>query len=158
MDRSTYVSSFDNSENRIGDAVSVFVKSQMTEHHDRTEDHGCRVCNVAASNIRSDVAASLTRRQYKCKPTIPESLWIPTYRLKDGVFSTIVGSRNDTRTAYQGRTNVGQDATVQVWHDQDIKLLRSRHKLHGCIVYNHVSELNTGFFVLLRDIATCLQK
>lgn len=44
----------------------------------------------------------------------------------------------------QGLTHhIGHQVSVKVWRDHDIKLVRPGHKLHACVVHNHLLSLHT---------------
>lgn len=55
---------------------------------------------------------------------------------------------------------MGRSLTIEVWHDEDIKLCRVLYKLHASIVYNHllvlyVRELLCPFSAALDEEAIC---
>ena len=37
--------------------------------------------------------------------------------------------------------HIGHQVSVQVWRDHDVKLVRPGHKLHACVVHNHLLSL-----------------
>lgn len=43
----------------VGNLVGVVIETEVTEHHNRREDHGRGVGSVASLNILSDVTAAL---------------------------------------------------------------------------------------------------
>lgn len=43
----------------VGNLVSVVIETEVTEHHNRREDHGRGVGSVASLDILSDVTAAL---------------------------------------------------------------------------------------------------
>lgn len=55
----TYVAGLDGVVDGLGDLVCVLVQSQVTEHHDGAEEHGSGVSGVGATNISTDVTATL---------------------------------------------------------------------------------------------------
>ena len=61
---------------------------------------------------------------------------------------TNVGAGGETQTPHQASTQVTDDVTIQVGHDQHIKLGRVLHQLHACIVHNHLLVLDVGAFLL----------
>jgi len=61
---------------------------------------------------------------------------------------TNVGTGCETQTPNQASAKVTDDVTIQVGHDQHIKLGRVLHQLHACIVHNHLLVLNVGVLLL----------
>src|SRR5271170_2752620 len=57
-------------------------------------------------------------------------------------FSSDICCRNHTRSSHQASADVRQDAPIQIWYDQHIKLLRSTHGLHGRVINDQIIELN----------------
>lgn len=112
-----------NAVDSLGDAVGVVVKAKVSQKHAATENHGSGVSLVLALDIETDVTAA---------------------GLEDGNLTTHVAAGDDTRATDQGGANVGQDATVQVGHDHDVKLLGAGDGLHGGVVDNHVVDLEGG--------------
>ena len=134
---SMHSNSWDNSDIPIGDdlvdglrdAVSVVVKTDVTQHHGSGQDQRSGVGLVLALDVETDVTAS---------------------RLENGNVATHVASRNDTRATNKTSTNVGEDTSVQVGHNHDVKLLRARDALHGGVVDDHVVGLEGR--VVLTDL------
>ena len=101
----------------------MVVKTQVPQHHGGRKDQGSRVSLVLALDIQADVTAA---------------------RLEDGVLATHVGTGDDAGTTDERRTDVGQNGTVKVRHDEDVELLRPGNGLHGGVVDDHVAGLNLG--------------
>lgn len=59
------------------------------------------------------------------------------YRFKNDAFSTVAGSRDNSSTAYQPRSEIIHDVPVQIRHYHYVKLMRIGYHLHGTIVDNH---------------------
>lgn len=95
----------------------MVVQAKVAEEHGTREDQGCWVSLVLTLDIKTNVTAT---------------------GLKDGDISSHVASRNDSGATDQSSSNVGQDTTIQVGHDHDVKLLRSRDSLHRGVVDNHI--------------------
>lgn len=110
----------DNIVDRLGDTVGVVIQTKVAEEHGAGKDHGAGVSLVLALDVQADVTAT---------------------RLEDGNITTHVAARDDTGTTNEGGTDVGQNATVQVRHDQHIELLGTRDSLHGGVVDNHIVGL-----------------
>lgn len=110
----------DHTIDSLGDAVSMVIKTEVAEQHRAREQKSSRVGLVLALNIKTNVSAS---------------------GLENSYISAHVAARNNTGSTDQSSTNVGQDTTVQVGHDHDVELLRSRHTLHTGVVHNHVVGL-----------------
>lgn len=98
----------------------MVVETQVAKEHATGQDHGSRVGLILTLDIETDVTAS---------------------RLKDSNLTSHVAARDNTRATDQGSTNVGQNTTVQVGHDHDVKLLRAGDGLHRGVVNNHVVDL-----------------
>lgn len=105
---------------RLGDTVGVVIQTKVAEEHGAGKDHGAGVSLVLALDVQTDVTAT---------------------RLEDGNITAHVAARDDTGTTNEGGTDVGQNATVQVRHDQHIELLGARDSLHGGVVDNHIVGL-----------------
>ena len=54
--------------------------------------------------------------------------------------------------------NIGNNVTVQIGHDHNIELLRTRDKLHSSVVNNHVIDFNIVVSILLGEITTSTQE
>lgn len=119
------------------DVVGDGVETQMTKHHCSRQDHSSRVRHVFTHDILGDVSAA---------------------RLEDSVVSANVATRNDTWTADEGSTDVGDNSAVQIGHDHDVELLRLRYQLHGSVIDDHVIELDARRLILLGDLAECVQE
>lgn len=113
----------------LGDAVGVVVEAEVAEEHAAGEDQGGGVGLVLALDVETDVTAA---------------------GLEDGDLTAHVAAGDDTGAADEGSANVGEDTTVQVGHDHDVKLLGAGDGLHGGVVDNHVVDLEGG--VLLGDV------
>jgi hypothetical protein len=118
----------DNLVDRLGDAVGVVIKTNVTQHHGGGQDQSSGVGLVLALDVETDVTAS---------------------RLEDGDVAAHVASGDDSRSSDKASSNVGEDTSVQVRHDHDVELLRPRNTLHGGVVDNHVVGLQGG--VVLAD-------
>lgn len=114
----------------LGNAVGVFIETQVTEKHRARENESGRVSLVLALDVETDVTAT---------------------GLENGDVATNVASGNNTGATNKGGTNVGQDTTVQVRHDHHVELLRPGDSLHGGVVDDHVVGLESG--VILGDLA-----
>jgi hypothetical protein len=123
--------------NSVGDTVGVLIEVEMSQHHNGGQEHSSGVSGVLVSKIKTDVTAT---------------------RLEHGVFATNVAARDDTGTTNETSTNVGNNVTVQVRHDHNVELLRTRDKLHSSVIDNHVVESNTVVFVFLGNIAASAQE
>lgn len=88
----------------LGDAVGVVVEAKMAEKHAARQNQSSRVGLVLTLNVETDVTAA---------------------RLENGNLTAHIAAGDDTRTTDESGTNVGQDTTVQVRHDHDVKLLRA---------------------------------
>jgi hypothetical protein len=95
----------------------------VSQHHGGGEDHGSGVRLVTSLNVQSDVTTS---------------------GLENGVLTSHVGTGNDTGSSDKGGSNVGQDRSVQVGHDENVELLGTGDSLHGGVVDNHVVDLKLG--------------
>lgn len=104
----------------------MLIKTQVAEHHGGGEEHGRWVGLVLTLDIKTDVSAS---------------------RLENGNVTAHVATWDDTWASDKGGADVGENASVQVWHDHDVKLLWAGHALHGGVVDNHVAGLK-GWVVL----------
>lgn len=109
--------------NGLRDAVGVVVKTDVTQHHGSGEDQSSGVGLVLALDVETDVTAP---------------------RLEESDVATHVASRDDTGPTNKTGTDVGEDTSVQVGHDHDVKLLRARDALHGGVVDDHVVGLDGG--------------
>ncbi|EEQ41305.1 conserved hypothetical protein [Clavispora lusitaniae ATCC 42720] len=105
----------------LGDLVGVLVQAQVSQHHGGRQNHSGWVGGVLALDVQTNVSAT----------------W-----LENGVFSTEVGTWNQTWTTNQGSTNVGKNRTVQVWSHQNVKSLRLGNGLHRSIVDNQVVDFD----------------
>lgn len=105
------------------DAVRVVIQTQVAEKHGTRQQQSGGVGLVLALDIQTDVSAT---------------------GLEHGDVAPHVAAGDDTGTANQGGADVGQNATVEVGHDHDIKLLGLGDSLHAGVVHNHVVNLNGG--------------
>lgn len=113
----------------LADSVGMLIQTQMAQQHGRRQDHGSGVGLVAALDVETNVSAA---------------------RLKHSVLTSNVDTGDETRATDKTGTNVGQNGTVQVGGDENVKLLGPRDGLHGGVVDNHVAVLNVG--VVLADL------
>ena len=113
----------------LGDAVGVVVEAEVAEEHAARQNQSSRVGLVLTLDVETDVTAA---------------------RLENGNLTAHVAAGDDARATDESGTNVGQNTTVQVRHDHNVKLLRAGDSLHGGIVDNHVIDLEGG--VLLGDV------
>lgn len=113
----------------LGDTVGVVVQTEVAEKHGTRQDHSTGVSLVLALDVQTNMTAS---------------------RLEDSDVASHVGARNQTRATDKGSADVGENATVEVRHDHDVELLRSRDSLHGSVVDDHVVDLQGR--VVLRSL------
>lgn len=98
----------------------------MPQHHRRGENHGRWVGTVGAHDIVCDVpAARLEESEFleQCLSKGPSSFRYVTY-------ASNVASWDDAWSTNKGGTDVRDNGTVQVGHDHDVELARTRDKLH----------------------------
>jgi hypothetical protein len=69
--------------------------------------------------------------------------------LENGDIAAHVATRDNTGTADKAGTDVGENTTVKVGHDENVELLRAADALHGSVIDNHVVGLDAG--VVLAD-------
>ena len=81
----------------------MLVETKVAKQHSSGQDQSSRVGLVLALDVETDVTAS---------------------RLEDSDVAAHVASRNDTGSTNESSTDVGQNTSVQVGHDHDVKLLR----------------------------------
>lgn len=113
----------------------MLVKTQVAEHHGGGEEHSRWVGLILALDVKTDVSAS----------------W-----LENGNVTAHVATWDDTWASDKGGTDVGENASVQVWHDHDVKLLWAGNALHGGVVDNHVAGLEG--WVVLGDVVEGVAK
>ncbi len=101
----------------------MVVKTDVAQHHGSGQNQSSRVGLVLALDVKTDVTAS---------------------GLENGDVATHVASGNNTGATDKTGTNVGEDTSVQVGHDHDVKLLGTRDALHRGVVDDHVVVLNGG--------------
>jgi hypothetical protein len=106
-----------NTINRLRDTIGMVIQSKVAEQHSSGKDQSCRVGLVLALDIETDMAAS---------------------GFKDSDFAAHVAARDDTRSSNKASSDVGQDTTVKIGHDHNIKLLWPGNALHRCVVDDHV--------------------
>ena len=124
-----YVPISDDLVDGLRDAVGVVVETDVAQHHGGGQDQSSRVGLVLALDVETDVTAS---------------------GLENGNVAAHVASGNDTRATDKTSTNVGQNTSVQVGHNHDVKLLRARDALHRGVVDDHVVGLEGR--VVLADL------
>lgn len=112
----------------LGDNVGLVLQSKVTEEHGSRQQKSSGVSLVLAHDVLSDVTAS---------------------GLKEGVLAAKVASWDDTGSTDERGTNVGDDVSVQVGEDDDVKLLGTRNELHGGVVDDHLVKLDAGVAILL---------
>lgn len=101
----------------------MVVKAEMAEEHGAAQEESGRVGLVLALDIETDVAAA---------------------GLEDGNITAHIAPGDNTGAANQRGGDVGQDATVEVGHDHDVKLLGPADALHRGVVDDHVVALELG--------------
>lgn len=94
----------------------------MTEKHRTGQDHGTGVSLVLALDVQTNVTAP---------------------RLENSSVATHVAAGNQTGATDKSGADVGENATVQVRHDHHVELLGPGDGLHGCVVDNHVVNLQS---------------
>jgi len=107
----------------------MLIETKVSQQHATGQKHSSGVGLVLALDVKTDVTAT---------------------GLEHSNLTTHVATRNNTGTTNKSGTNVGQDTTVKVRHDHNVKLLRARDSLHGGVVDNHVVGLESG--VVLGDL------
>lgn len=107
----------------------MVVETEVAQHHASTEDEGGRVGLVLALDVETDVPAS---------------------RLEEGNLAAHVAARHDASAADEAGADVGEDGSVEVGQDHDVKLLRAGDALHAGVVDNHVVVLDRR--VVLADL------
>ncbi len=137
----THITSADNSFSNdvvdsLGDAVGVVIKTQVSQHHGAGEEHGGGIGLVLALDVKTDVSAS----------------WLENRNV-----TAHIATWDDTWATDESRTNVGENASVQVWHDQNVELLWAGDTLHGGVVDNHVRGLE-GWEVLGDGVESVAEK
>lgn len=103
----------------------------MSQQHGRGQDHGSGVSGTSALDVQTNVSAS---------------------GLEHGVLGTQVNTGDETGASNETGSNVGQNGSVQVGGDENVKLLGPRNGLHGGVVDNHVAVLDLG--VVGRNLLT----
>lgn len=119
----------DDTVHSLGNPVGVVIQAKVTEEHRAGQDHSTGVSLVLSLDVQTDVTAT---------------------RLENSDVATHVAARNQTRPTDKSSTDVGENATVQVRHDQDVELLRAGNGLHGGVVDNHVVDVQSR--VVLRGL------
>ena len=107
----------------------MLIETKVSQKHATGQKHSSGVGLVLALDVKTDVTAT---------------------GLENSDLTTHVATRNNTGATNKSGTNVGQDTTVKVRHDHNVKLLRTRDSLHGGVVDNHVVGLESG--VVLGDL------
>jgi hypothetical protein len=54
--------------------------------------------------------------------------------------------------------DVGDNVTVQVGHNHNIELLRTRNKLHSSVINDHIIDFEVVMSIFLCDITTSTQE
>ena len=111
----------DHTVHGVGNAARILVEPHVAKQHGSRENQRRWVGLIFALDVQADVTAA---------------------GLEDGDLATDVATRHNARAAHQPGTDVGQDAAVEIGHDHDIELLRSRNALHRRVVDNHVVGLH----------------
>lgn len=106
----------------LGDSVCVIIQAEVAQKHRPGENHSTRVRLVLALDIEPDVTAA---------------------GFKYSNVATHVAARDNAWAANKGCTDIRKNSAVQIGHDHDIKLLGPGHGLHGCIVNNHIVDLQS---------------
>lgn len=101
----------------------MLIQPQMPQQHTPRQNHRRRIRLILPLDIQPNMT---------------------TPRLKNSHLATHIAPGNDPRPAHQRSPNVGQNASVQIRHDHDVKLLRARNGLHRGVVDNHVIHLERG--------------
>jgi len=65
-------------------------------------------------------------------------------RLEHGMFTAHVGTGDDARTTDERRTDIGQNRSIKVGHDKNVKLLGPGNSLHRSVVDDHVVGFDEG--------------
>lgn len=117
----------------LGDAVGMVVKTKVSQKHGSGEDQSAGVGLVLALDVETDVTAS---------------------GLEDGDVAAHVAARHNARATDETSADVGENASVEVGHDEDVELLGSRDALHGRVVDDHVVVLDGG--VVLGHLLACV--
>lgn len=112
----------DNTVHSLGDTVGVVIETKVTKQHGTGKDHGTGVGLVLTLDVQANVTAT---------------------RLENSGVTAHVAARNQTGTTDKSGSDVGQNATVQVRHDHNVELLGPGDSLHGCVVDNHVVDLQS---------------
>ena len=99
----------------------MVIETEVSQHHSGGKDQRRRIGLVLALDIETDVTAP---------------------RLENSRVAAHVASRDNSRSANETSANVGQNASVQVGHHQDVELLWPGHTLHRRVVDNHVVVLD----------------
>lgn len=107
----------------------MFIETQVAQQHGPREKHGSRIGLVFSFNVEANMSAS---------------------RFKYSYITAHIASRHNAGTSHERSTYIRKNTPIEVGHDHDIKLLRSRDSLHGCIVNDHVVD-GQGW-VLLGDL------
>ena len=107
----------------------MVIQTQVAQKHGARQDHGAGVSLVLALDVKTDVTAA---------------------GLKDGNITTHVATGDDTGATNKGSADVGENTSVQVRHDHDVKLLGAGDSLHGGVIHDHVVDLQGG--VVLGDL------
>ncbi len=102
--RKSYLALGECVEDRLLDANSVLSETHVPQHHDRAEKQSSGVGKALASNVGGGTVDSL----------------------EDRALVTNVTGGGQTETTDQTGAQVGKNVTVQVGHDEDLVVVRSR--------------------------------
>lgn len=119
-----YLALSEGSEDRILDATSVLGETHVLQHHDGAEKQSSGVGKTLASNVGGGTVDSL----------------------EDRALVTNVTGGGQTETTDQTGAHVGKNVTVQVGHDEDLVVVRSRigRDLQARVVQQLSIEFDVG--------------
>src|SRR5438128_2721042 len=103
--------------------------SQVAQHEERGTDHRRGVRNVLSGNVGGGAVDGF----------------------KDGALVADVGARHQAKAADEGSTEVGNDVSVEILHQQHVVLVRVHYQLHAGVVDDVLAVGDLG--ILFRDIA-----
>eukprot|EP00834_Sanchytrium_tribonematis_P004988 NODE_275_length_10988_cov_0.409863.p9 type:complete len:122 gc:universal NODE_275_length_10988_cov_0.409863:9550-9185(-) len=81
-----------------------------------------------------------------------------TTRFEYSVFAANTSSRNHTWPTDKSSANIRANVSVQIPSNDDIKLMRLRNQLHGCVINNHIIKFNSVRFIQLSHFPAYFQK
>src|SRR5947207_12527753 len=105
------------------------IQTEMTKHHTSRQNQSSWIRLTFASNCSS---ATVKYGIHTVQPNMTTS------RFKYRKFPSNIGSRNNAWSSDKTSTNIRQNTPIQIWYNQNIKLLGSTHSLHGSIVDNQI--------------------